>query len=535
MTNYRIKTEWAGNAQFNPVKSLAKILHTSNPKFYLIISTTATVYDLNTVVTITVKVTDSHNNLLSGLTPLLNITDPSNQLTQNTLSSTDSNGLTTYNLTLSKKGAYILTATLPNTTNYSAGVSDTYTITAGKPNTNIVMSLNKTNINFGEVLTITNTCTTINDTNQPLLANRVIHNYYKLGTNDPVEIPLTTNINDKSNKNGLQTIQFTPVHTGNYTFYSIFEGDTSYEACTSNNMSVTVNKTDTVIGNITGDTMYPNWHLRCQLSTINGLLLSNQPVTVTLTYNTSTPTTITKNINTDTNGIIEVNDINTSNNISVDYTIVYNGNDYYNTSTLNDTFTIKSSIIKTYTPKLVENMSNQIPYKMWNNLGAGVLHDGVNYLRCGHSGWTPVSPIATYSGSYNTPSTLKLSDFGVNIPSNSSILNVRVRFYIRNIATDGVHYPFTSSDSPIIQYNNMKDTSVLPLNDSSINNTWALGQAIWTNTNGNIKTSDINNNNNNVLIQFPQNKTGSTGYLDIDYMELYIEYIPVQEDGVLWL
>lgn len=258
-----------------------------------------------------------------------------------------------------------------------------------------------------------------------------------------------------------------------------------------------------------------------QLKDINGNKIANE--TILFTVGTSNYP-----VNTDSNGVagLQINmDPKPSQLISADYL----GNDSLLGSTVSQTIEVKPwTVTETYATKVYHDTAQSgIPYKNFPLLVDGTYDcSGGKEIICGSSS----SPIAAGSGSYNTPRGVIFHDFQTNIPTNSIIRTVSVKwsdkvtnpsggctgmpaFYV---ATDQVRMTNTGANNPTNNDGKEVDTcSSYIEHDVSMNIT---GMTV----------SGLNSPSSTVCLRWGKQYTSNPALLYVKSLKRKVEYTPPQ-------
>ena len=525
MTKYQIIAKWQGdkNNTYLPLESKPVTINTVNQHYVVTIESENTVIKLNDNINFTIRVTNQALTLINNATVKINEVTPNGTHNTYTCTPTGTTGTTTWTHTLTTKGVYTYTAVVEADTTYRQGVSTTYTVYTDVVGSTLATTVDRTTVQVGESITLQNILSSIGDSVTPYISGEYIHLYmtYNDGTTDinTIELPSSTLGENYTNTAGLNQRTILLDKVGIYKFYCIFEGDSRYESSTGNTVTITTTQIDTKLVCLTNDTLYPSWKFRMQLSDLLGNPITEE--TIHLTFIKDSKTT-TVDVVTNNSGIAETTAIDTTTACTINYTATYIGTSKYTAKTVTGTVNVKSSQIMEYTPALITSLSNAVPYKTWHNTGNTQLRDDNLYMRCGKTG----SPIATKTGTYNTPSPISMKTFDIKLPTDSKIISIKYRWWMRNVANDGTNYPFTATDQCKVEVAGLTDNLTGVINDKTTNNTFKMFQATWANPT--ILVSTLNNTTLTAKITFPQNNTMNTGFLDIDYISVLIEYIPNQ-------
>ena len=312
------------------------------------------------------------------------------------------------------------------------------------------------------------------------------------------------------NQNRTKQIQYAPVYIGSHQFVVKYAGDTWNESATSPVRTVTVENTVTTLVH-SNDAVYQNTKDYVRLLDSNDVGIANKQIRYTVNG-------VTYNRTTDANGYIEMN-INLIGGQSYPVHVLFNGDDAYQTSTLDYVLEVKNHETQWKPARGFHRIHEQrtAPYQIWNNLGFDGL-DGTGYCTCGFS--TNIREvIGTKSGTWNTPDRLSFSNFGFNIPSNAIIKEMKVRVYERQYDPLSSGYPSIGNAVITFQDHDARTCSQPPLKSRSGYN---INEVSWTNPN--ITAGQVNRSDFAVNLDHGKNMASTTGALMLKYFEVGIVY-----------
>ncbi|WP_323736891.1 Ig-like domain repeat protein [Methanosphaera sp. ISO3-F5] len=315
-----IQVIFDGNTNYNPTSNTTTFTIKRTPT-KITINVENTKFGEN--IRITGRLSDEENNPLADKDITLTLNEEEITI------QTGTNGEYTYTRIADRMGTNNITVTYNGNLNYENS-SNKSTFTVNKQDT-IITVTPIDNTKYHETILITGTLTDKNNIPIP-----------------DEEITITLNNNETvttSNNNGHFTYQLITDTIGTNNITITYNGNTYYINST-NNLAFTVNRQDTILTiNNTPQTRYS------EQVTIKGKLVdkNNNPLTntnITITTNKEN-TTIQTNNNGEYTYTITADKIGTNN-----ITITYNGNNNYNPSSINSTFTtekLKTQIIITPT------------------------------------------------------------------------------------------------------------------------------------------------------------------------------------------
>ena len=191
-----------------------------------------------------------------------------------------------------------------------------------------------------------------------------------------------------------KTIQYSPTYVGNHYLRVRYAGDTWHDDADSSVRQVTIQNSSTQLIH-SNDAVYKNTKDYVRLLDNNDVPLVGKQVRYTIHG-------VTYNRTTDSNGYIEMN-INLLGGQLYPVHVVYNGDNAYQTSTLDYNLEVKEHEVQ-WQPAHSFHRRNETkvaPYQIWNNLGFDGL-DGVGYCTCGYS-TNSTEVIQSKTGTFNTP------------------------------------------------------------------------------------------------------------------------------------
>jgi len=408
------------------------------------------------------KLTDSNNKTMANATIKIKIKNNDKTVDKEVTTTTNAKGEYNYNYTITKAGQYeVKVESIENTTHDNAKAESKFNST--KKNPTIQIKTDKNTYNVGDKIIII-----------PSL-------------NNDATGKITLNINGQNiTTDANKAYEYITTQQGSIKITASYPGDDKYNAATSNNLTVQVNKqTPTITINKIDKTP-----INTQV-TITGILSNNNKsianATVTVTVNN-----LNKTVKTNNNGIYTIqyttNTLNT-NNVSVKY----NGDNKYN------------------------NAENKTTFNVYNNIANIQLQTDKNTYTVGES--ITITPTVTPKDATGKV-TLNINGRTVQVDVNKSfkymtdnatIITITAKYNGNNI------YKQTSEVSKKVAVNKINTKLTIDeTNNSKTNMTTIIKGKLTDNNNKTISNANITISiNNNQTIQ---TKTDNTGVFQATYI-----------------
>lgn len=502
MVEFNFKTKFEGDNQYLPSQSSTVTINSVKGNIHLDVAQLENI-DTNIPLTIYATCTNKFGDPVQGLTVNYSITDPSS-IVSNQQAITDGNGVASIQYTPTLDGTYSISIQSNGNNYYNASNSELLSFMTGKLATILTFVVNKNSSVIGEDITLSGTLTDIN--NVPIANANISFN----------GITETTTTNNAGNFN----IIINSLGLGSHELSAVYTESNKYLGAESTLQTVTVNKRDSTIV-FKNTILIRGQRLYIQLTDSLGNRIAGERVNFTIL---SLPND-SASVITDSDGVAHVGlDISPAyHSISVEYL----GNDSINPSTETASIRINSyAVVEKYASKCLHDTLSGVPYKNWPLLVNGEYNctNGAEIV-CGSKS----SPIATASGSYNTPRGVLFRDFGLNIPSDATIKHLIVKW------TDKVTNSSGGSSSNISCAVHAEQVRIMNIGTG---NTGALKdnlKATYEGTDHNIAfnnpnatVSGVNSTNLGVLLKWGKNTKSNPGLMKCSKVRIRCEYIPYQ-------
>lgn len=529
MTRYLLKAEYDGNATWKNSRSNYIAVGFYNPQFLISITGDPTPVKGEST-TITGYTRNIFNNEFASVDTInIILTAPDETVVKATVSSNNKGYYEYTTPKLTQKGDYIIKAVIPTSTRYKGSESDNFVLSTDDIHTSLKLTSNTTSIYIDNNIILTANLQNISEDSQnkefsPSLLQNTTINFFKDNETRPFA-------SSKTNVHGNATITYTPTTVGVHSFQAVFEGKSNIISSSSKltDCKVTVKKHNPSFS-FNEKVLYPGWQLTGYYRDETGKAITSQKVTLKITSENNK----TYSVITDGAGYIQTPAVNFSKEINVNVTCSDTTGKYLN-YTKNFTIPFSKQLSLTNTSLdavnsntgIYDNSRKKNPkyYRAWNNL-SNLLKEDNSYAVCG-TNCNNYKCIGTLSGTWNRPSPVKVSNFKMGIPNNSTIKRISVSCKIksyccskgRNIQIGAPTISLKSGSSKIANMNGK----------SNIPNVFTIITADFTNLS--IPASSFNDKNYWVIIDFPKNTSASTGLLYLDDIKITADYIPLQTFG----
>ena len=419
-------------------------------------------------------------------------------------------GIASYTVTASTYGNGSYKAVLNEDSEYYTSESNVVVVSTNKISTSLTGSISKSSVNVNEEFTLSATIS-------PVIEGVNI----EFSDVDANFNTINTAVTDSE---GIATITHKEVSDFSGQYEADFFGNDMY-----GNSSVKFNKptiitdtsVDTAITVTSGSNYYKGWSVKGTLLDENNEGVVGVQVNGTISSG-STVLGVYPSI-VDANGEFSfiVSNITDSQYYDVDLNlnVSFDGYNDYNASSKDLTIKLLSDTELTATTSSIYNFNTGAPYKSWRDLDVAnvvTADDGLG-IKCGNT--CSDSPIASSSGTYNTPAKLAVIT-DISIPSGSVITGIRTVYRDRSYACSNNAY-MSIGDSTVGVYNSDKT-------ELGTNNSTAPSKGVYASHTYDLSGEFASTSNLNLLISYPKNTSSNPGLLFINYIKVILKYRPVQ-------
>lgn len=201
--------------------------------------------------------------------------------------------------------------------------------------------------------------------------------------------------------------------------------------------------------------------------------------------------------------------------------VAFMGDKGYASSFLDYTLTVKPHEVQWRRANTVigEHNSRTSPYQIWNHLVFDGL-DGIEYCTCGY-GLGANEVISKRDGRYTTPDTIYLNNYGLNIPSNAVIKELKVRVYERQF--DPLSNGMPNVGNAVVWFDvNGKQSRTCPSMPLRSKEGWNINEVSWSSPP--LTPSMVNNSGFTLGLDHGANTGGTTGCVMLKYFEIGVFY-----------
>lgn len=508
-----------GKQKYQPFKSSYAILVYSNPSYDVEILTNSTSIDQGSTLTIKGLVTETISGTPQKVNEiiLLDITEDGEEIETIALSS-NTNGIFTYNFTPEKEAKYTFHAQIENGSNYNGGSSNTITVDTTTLSTTTTITVDKTSVYTDQTVLVHAYTVDSNKKKISTGTHRYQTEFYLDGTK------VTTFTTKNGGYEASATIAIPT--SGTHKIKAKFLSTENYNTSTSSETTIT-GVARTLQLSVDQSTLYPNYYIGANLVDNLGKGLPNRAVKCKIQSN---GINTTKTLTTNAEGYIQTSRYNFTGNVQFTVEFTDTTKKYNN---LRKTITIPystGSTITTY-PKSYSMLktgtyTTNKKYALWHSLANAINNTNGLYAMCG-KGSTYQYQLGGKNGTWPRPAPLKIALFTKNkIPDDANIVETTFRVYLRaNGLSSTTSAPAVGK--PKINLNSMTKQTIVP-NENIQYITSSFKEYKATFTGLNIRGSTWNSNSFYISLDFPANANTNPGYVELNYVEAYVKYIPHQ-------
>lgn len=513
LKKYHVRAEFKGNKEFHRVVSNSAIVRIDDPHHVLTMNTAKNSYDTDDNVIVVFTLKNQWGDNIQGSVNLT-IINPHGLIREDTIV-TNNKGEATYSLVCDVQGLWKFSATSVGTGKYLSGTANEIQLPVGKAYSKLELIL-KNNRELVEDNVVIQA--KLMDEGGNLLHGKRIK-FYKNDETTPFTISTTTR--------GIASATCNLTQTGITKFWARFEEDFMYKTSRTIVKSITVEPRPVKLA-VLNTILFPSWQFEVGVDDNYGDAIPSATIHIKLWMNNET--VFDGNVSVK-DGVGATPPINFQERGYLFYEVKFSGTSKYGAKTIVDSTKgvyVKLSQGIKLLPKTISNIKTVAPYRGWNNLTQAQLYNEGKYARCG----SETSPIEKKSLGFNTPASLSLEGLELSIPEGSRITLIDVRMWLRGV---GFNKVLPSFDAPLTNLKVQNKFSLVAHGTDGVN----LGKIVKINNNSfrsihcvyenpNVGDTIIKSKDLAIDIIFPPNPEEIKGMIDMDYVDVLIEYIPKQ-------
>lgn len=533
MTRYVLRALWNSpeDSIYTSAKSNVIIVTCLNPQLQINIAPTEYTVKEGGKIKFKGSVVDEYGNSVEGDTGLIfYVTTPSGNQYIESITPPDNDNIE-FEYIFSEKGDYTVYFTVnqytsPTGETYNANTSNDIKIKCGIIETKLTLTSDRnTKTDYGRCNVddkVNLKAKIVTSDNKPLPGKKI--NFFTETPSYKLLGSVTTSAD------GVASLILPVSIVGDNKYKVQFDGDDQYKTSTSKNYTINAIKHSTKFM-LDNPTIYNGWKVRGKFVDEQERGIGYTEIHLTIIDPTNNTKLFDQTIRTKEGGIFESSPLNPTSNTST-LNVILSFTDstgrYESITSNQETINYSPQIsYKTITFNII-NASSKIPYRSWTNLDN--IHEGGKYIQCGSS-CKDAYAIAGRNGTRHTPAPLKINNFNFDIPDEVMISSIKVSIKTRNRSCSSASAQI-KIPRPTIAINSTSGGKKATFNNGNEYiplNTFTT--CFTTFENINLASTILNDPNFYVYISFSKNTSTNIGILDIQEINVEMNYIPIQVGG----